>query len=89
MRLQPDIERCFFTFPVLCSVVFRELALQHDSRALVIHHYFYQAARILLTSSTSWWARQKSRIIESLVLQDLTSRELQTCILGEARDGEL
>ncbi|KAI1647874.1 uncharacterized protein F4817DRAFT_94950 [Daldinia loculata] len=88
MRLQPDIERCFFTFPVLCSVVFRELALQHDSRALVILHHFYQAARILLTSSTSWWARQRSRIVESLILQDLTSRGLQTCILGEARDGE-
>ncbi|KAI0847531.1 hypothetical protein F5Y00DRAFT_115762 [Daldinia vernicosa] len=88
MRLQPDIERCFFTFPVLCSVVFRELALQHDLRALVILHHFYQAARILLTSSTSWWARQRSHITESLILQDLTSRGLQMCILGGARDGE-
>ncbi|KAI0111500.1 hypothetical protein F4814DRAFT_356959 [Daldinia grandis] len=88
MRLQPDIERCFFTFPVFCSVVFRELALQHDSRALVILHHFYQAARILLTSSTSWWARQRSRIIESLILQDLTSRGLQTFIMGEVRGSE-
>ncbi|KAK3941419.1 hypothetical protein QBC46DRAFT_102042 [Diplogelasinospora grovesii] len=88
MHLQPDIERCFFTFPVLCSVVFRDLALQHDSRALVMLCHFYRAACILLTSPASWWARQRSRVIESLILRDLTSRGLEMSVLGEAWDGE-
>ncbi|KAI1758145.1 hypothetical protein F4782DRAFT_14460 [Xylaria castorea] len=83
MRLQLDIERCFFSFPVHYSGTFRELALQGDSRALKMLCHFYRAARILLTSSRTWWARQRSQVIESLILQDLTSRGLNTCILGE------
>ncbi|KAI0483580.1 hypothetical protein F4859DRAFT_404200 [Xylaria cf. heliscus] len=83
MRLQLDIERCFFSFPVHYSGAFRELALQGDPRALVILCHFYRAARILLTSPRNWWARQRSCVIESLILQDLTSRGLGTCILSE------
>lgn len=82
-HLQPDIERCFFTFPVLCGAIFRDLALQGDSRALVMLCHFYRAARILLTSSTSWWARQRSHLIESLILRELISRGLETGVLGE------
>ncbi|KAI0863933.1 hypothetical protein F4860DRAFT_23533 [Xylaria cubensis] len=82
-RLELDVERCFFSFPVHYSGAFRELALQGDPRALIMLCYFYRAARILLTSPRTWWARQRSRVIESLILQDLASRGLDTCILGE------
>ncbi|KAK4234086.1 hypothetical protein C8A03DRAFT_18950 [Achaetomium macrosporum] len=81
MQLQPDIERCFFTFPVLYSSVFRGSALRDDPRALVVLCHFYRAARILLKSATSWWARQRSSIIESMILRDLRSRGLETCVL--------
>ncbi|KAH8162037.1 hypothetical protein CIB48_g6218 [Xylaria polymorpha] len=83
MRLQLDTERCFFSFPIHYSGSFRELALQGDPRALVMLCHFYRAARILLTGPRTWWARQRSRVIESLILQDLTLRGLETCILDE------
>jgi hypothetical protein len=80
--LQPDIERCFFTFPVLASTVFRRLAILSDFRLLVTLCNFYRAARILLTGPAAWWARQRSCIIESLILRDLASRGLEGCVLG-------
>lgn len=55
INLQPDIERCFFSFPVLFSAIFDDVALQNDPRALITLCHFYRAARILLTSPTSWW----------------------------------
>ncbi|KAK5633503.1 hypothetical protein RRF57_009217 [Xylaria bambusicola] len=82
-RLQPDIERCFFSFPVHYSSAFRELALRGDSRALIILCHFYRAARILLTGPRTWWARQRSRIIECLILEDLTLRGLDRYVIGE------
>lgn len=85
-RIQPDIERGIFTFPVLCGAVFRDLALQDDPRVLVMLCHFYKAARILLTSSASWWARRRSRAFESLILLDLKQRGLGECILGEECD---
>ncbi|KAI0554061.1 hypothetical protein F4679DRAFT_395226 [Xylaria curta] len=83
VHLQLDIERCFFSFPVHYSEAFRELALQGDPRALIMLCHFYRAARILLTGPRTWWARQRSRVIESLILQDLTAKGLDTCILGD------
>ncbi|KAI3329946.1 hypothetical protein F4824DRAFT_492599 [Ustulina deusta] len=81
-RLQPDIERCVFSFPVHYSRTFRDLALRGDSRALITLCHFYRAARILLTGPGTWWARQRSRIIECLILEDLTSRGLGAYVLG-------
>ncbi|KAI0502717.1 hypothetical protein F5B22DRAFT_632291 [Xylaria bambusicola] len=82
-RLQPDIERCFFSFPVHYSRAFRELAIRGDSRALIILCHFYRAARILLTGPRTWWARQRSRVIECLILEDLTSRGLDRYVVSE------
>ncbi|KAI8950327.1 hypothetical protein F4801DRAFT_602388 [Xylaria longipes] len=83
IRLQLDIERFFFSFPIHYSSAFRDLALQGDPRALIMLCHFYRAARILFTGPRTWWARQRSRVIESLILQDLTSRGLEACVLGE------
>jgi len=80
-HLQPDIERCIFTFPVLSGVVFRDLVLQNDPRVLVLLCHFYRAARILLTSPASWWASRRSHVIENLILLDLKSRGLEVYIL--------
>lgn len=82
-RLQPDIERLFFSFPIHYSKTFRGPALRGDAGALILLCHFYRAARILLTSPGTWWARQRSRVIESRILQDLTSRGLESCVLGE------
>ncbi|KAI1179957.1 hypothetical protein F4777DRAFT_598932 [Nemania sp. FL0916] len=82
-HLQPDIERLFFSFPVHYSGTLRDMALQGDPAALIVLCHFYRAARILLTSPKTWWARRRSRIIESLILRDLTTRGLETCILSE------
>ncbi|KAI1164129.1 hypothetical protein F5B18DRAFT_617087 [Nemania serpens] len=81
--LQPDVERLFFSFPIHYSKTFREPALRGDARALILLCHFYRAARILLTSPGTWWARQRSRVVESRILQDLTSRGLESCVLGE------
>ncbi|KAI0099596.1 hypothetical protein GGR51DRAFT_535131 [Nemania sp. FL0031] len=83
IRLQPDTERLFFSFPIHYSGAFRESALRGDSEALILLCHFYRAARILLTSRGTWWAQQRSRIIESLILQELTTRGLGACVLSE------
>lgn len=82
-RLQPNVERLFFSFPIHFSKTFREPALRGDARALILLCHFYRAARVLLTSPGTWWARQRSRVIESWILQDLTSKGLESCVLGE------
>ncbi|KAI0977271.1 hypothetical protein F4678DRAFT_7917 [Xylaria arbuscula] len=79
--LQLDIERCLFSFPIHYSQAFRGLALEGDSRALILLCHFYRAARILLNSPRTWWARQRSRIIECLILKDLASRGLDKYVL--------
>ncbi|KAI1312930.1 hypothetical protein F5Y03DRAFT_204530 [Xylaria venustula] len=79
--LQPDIERCLFSFPVHYSQAFRGLALEGDPRALIMLCHFYRAARILLNSPRTWWARQRSRIIECLILKDLSYRGLDKYVL--------
>ncbi|KAI0423411.1 hypothetical protein F5Y09DRAFT_327436 [Xylaria sp. FL1042] len=81
-RLQPEIERCFFSFPIHYSRTFRGLALQGDPRALIMLYHFYRAARILLTGPGTWWARQRSRVIECLILEDLTSRGLERLVFN-------
>ncbi|KAI1420894.1 hypothetical protein F5Y12DRAFT_770713 [Xylaria sp. FL1777] len=81
-HLQPDTERCFFSFPIHYSQAFRDLALRGDSTALIFLCHFYRAARILLTSPETWWARQRSRVIECLILEDLTSRGLDRYVLS-------
>ncbi|KAI1123209.1 hypothetical protein F5Y10DRAFT_57608 [Nemania abortiva] len=83
-RLQPEIHRLFFSFPIHYSEIFREAALRGESRALIMLCHFYRAARILLISRGNfWWAKQRSRVIESVILQELTTRGLETCILDE------
>ncbi|KAI1150086.1 hypothetical protein F4825DRAFT_427982 [Nemania diffusa] len=83
LDLQPDVGGLFFSFPIHYSGIFRESAMQGDPRALILLCHFYRAARILLTSRGTWWAQQRSRVIESLLLQELAARGLETCILGE------
>jgi hypothetical protein len=83
VRLRPEIERCFLTFPVLYSRVFRGRALQDDPRAPVTLYHFYRAARILLDSPTAWWAGQRSRVFESRILRELQSRGLCMCVSVE------
>ncbi|KAI1113173.1 hypothetical protein F5Y14DRAFT_418506 [Nemania sp. NC0429] len=82
-RLQPDVERLFFSFPIHYSKTFRDPALRGDAGALILLCHFYRAARILLTSPGTWWARRRSRVIESRILQDLTLRGLESCVLGD------
>ncbi|KAI0534491.1 hypothetical protein GGR58DRAFT_516093 [Xylaria digitata] len=83
IHLQPDIERCLFSFPVHYSSIFREPVLRGGSGALIMLCHFYRAARILLTSAGTWWAQQRSRVIERLILGDLASRGLDAYVLGE------
>ncbi|KAI1273828.1 hypothetical protein F5Y07DRAFT_243241 [Xylaria sp. FL0933] len=80
-RLQPDIERCFFSFPIHYSRTLRDLALQGDSRALIMLCHFYRAGHILLTGPGTWWARQRCRVIECLILEELASRGLDRQVL--------
>ncbi|KAF3770021.1 hypothetical protein M406DRAFT_354222 [Cryphonectria parasitica EP155] len=76
-RLQPDIERYFFSLPIICAGTFRDLAFRGDARALVVLLHFYRAARVLLTGPQSWWACERSRVLESLILRDLTAKGLE------------
>lgn len=78
-QLRPDIERYFFSLPIICAGTFRDLAFQGDARAMVVLLHFYRAARIVLTSPQSWWARERSRILESMILSDLKAKGLDLC----------
>lgn len=82
-----EIDLFFFNFPVLCSMVFRDASLARDPRALIVLCHFYRAARILLTGPASWWARQRSRIIEGLILRELKVRGLESYVLDEPWEG--
>lgn len=77
-----DVERYFFSFPVLASGPFLNLARGGDGRALVVLYHFYRAARVLLTSDESWWARERSRVLEGLILRELGRRGLGVCLMG-------
>lgn len=78
--MQPDFERFFFSFPILLSGPFLGLARAGDARALVVLFHFYRAARVLLTSRESWWARERSHVLEGLILQELKGRGLGVCL---------
>ncbi len=80
-QLQPDIERLFFSFPAFSSACgfFRELLFTRDPRAMIALLHFYHAARVLLTSPGAWWARERSRVFEALILRDLKARGIEGC----------
>ncbi len=78
--LQEDLVRYFFTFPVFASGPFLDMARSGDARALVVLLHFYRAARVLLTADSCWWARERSRVMEGLILQELEGRGLGGCV---------
>lgn len=80
---QADFERYIFAFPVVASGPFLELALRGDVRTLVILFHFYRAARLLLTARESWWAKERSRVLEGLILGELKARGLGVCLRGD------
>jgi len=88
MPSRADVQRFFFAFPILCSGTFAQMAVDGDSRALVLLFHFYRAARRLLTDSHGWWAAERARVLEALLLRELKSRGLSVC-LRQGRDGEL
>ncbi len=79
-NLQEDLVRYFFTFPVFASGPFLDMARSGDARALVVLLHFYRAARVLLTADACWWARERSRVLEGLILQELEGRGLGGCV---------
>jgi hypothetical protein len=78
--LNDDMVRYFFTFPILASGPFLEMAMAGDARALVVLFHFYHAARVWLTGDEYWWARARSRVLEGLILRELESRGLGVCL---------
>ncbi len=81
-RLNDDMARYFFTFPVLASGPFLDLARVGDGRALVVLFHFYRAARVWLTADECWWASERSRVLERLIWRELESRGLEVVHLG-------
>ncbi|UNI19825.1 hypothetical protein JDV02_005975 [Purpureocillium takamizusanense] len=85
-----DVQRFFFVFPILCSGTFAQMAVDGDARALVLLFHFYRAARTLLAGvGQGWWAAERSRVLEALLLRELESRGLSACLRDDGRDGEL
>ncbi|KAH6884228.1 putative C6 transcription factor [Thelonectria olida] len=80
--LKADFAQMFFSFPILYCWPFLKLTANGDSRALVILFHFYHGARILLDSANSWWACERSRVMEKLILDELKSRGLEACPWG-------
>jgi hypothetical protein len=83
MPRKADFQRLFFAFPILCCEPFLELMMKGDSRALVLLYHFYRAARILLLTQESWWANERSRVLEGLILREMESRGLSVCLRDE------
>jgi hypothetical protein len=87
--MQHDLERYYFSFPIVLGYLFSfptvlggplfSLSRAGDTRALVVLFHFYHSGRILLTSPGSWWARQRSQVLEKLILKELKSRGLGVC----------
>lgn len=77
---QADFRRLFFAIPVLCNGPFLQTIFRGDSRALLLLFHFYRAARILLPTKESWWAHERSRVMEGLILKELRNRGLVACL---------
>lgn len=87
---QHDLERYFFSFPIVLGYLFSfptvlggplfSISRAADTRALVVLFHFYHSGRVLLTSPGSWWARERSQVLEKLILQELKSRGLGVCL---------
>lgn len=78
--LEAEIEQLFYGFPILCCGPFAKLMTKGDSRVLVFLFHFYRSARVLLAADRCWWARERSRIMEELILEELKSREIEICL---------
>lgn len=75
-HLQSDIERYLFSFPTICTGTFRDLVLQGDPRALVVLLHFYHSTQILLGGDQGWWARDRCRVMQSLIWKHLNAKGL-------------
>jgi len=75
-HLQSDIERYLFSFPTIFTGTFRDLALQGDPRALVVLLHFYHSTQILLRGDQGWWARDRCRVMQSLIWKHLNAKGL-------------
>lgn len=78
--LEEDIEQLFYGFPILCCGPFSELIMQSDSRALFFLFHFYRAARTLLPAKKCWWAYNRSRSLQRLLLKELSVRGIDPCL---------
>ena len=78
--LRADMQRFLFAFPLLCCGPMIEMGAAGDTRAYVILYHFYRAARILLAQDESWWACERSRIMEGLLLSELKARGVSCCL---------
>jgi hypothetical protein len=75
-HLQSDIERYLFSFPIICTGTFRDLALQGDPRTLVVLLHFYHSTQVLLRGGRGWWARDRCRVMQSLIWKYLNAMGL-------------
>ena len=69
-----DLKRLIYVMPILFCGSFTIHALEGDSRALVVLFYFYRVTRILLAREDAWWAHERSRVMEVLMLKELEAR---------------
>ncbi|KAK2589713.1 hypothetical protein QQS21_012610 [Conoideocrella luteorostrata] len=80
MPRQADLQRLIFTFPVFCCGAMLELVAAGDARTLIMLYHFYRAVRILLPTEESWWAGERSRHLEGLILAELKARGYDACL---------
>lgn len=83
MPRKADLQRLLFTFPVFCCVPMLQMIAQGDARALILLLHFYRAVRVLLPTEESWWAGERSRRMEGLILADLQARGYMGCMRKE------
>lgn len=80
MPRKADLKRLLFTFPVFCCVPMLQMMAQGDARALLLLFHFYRAVRVLLPTEDTWWAGERSRRLEGLILADLEARGYTGCV---------
>lgn len=80
MPKRADLQRLLFTFPVFCCGPMLEMIAKGDARALVLLFHFYRAVRVLLPTEETWWAAERSRRLEGLILAELEGRGYKDCL---------
>lgn len=80
MPKKADLQRLLFTFPVFCCGPMLEMIAKGDARALMLLFHFYRAVRVLLPTEETWWAGERSRKLEGLILAELEGRGYKMCL---------